>query len=64
MRSTRHVFSVRDTHAVPEELADPPLFWYEDYPGFADELGLTETNVDEAMATLRSFWVDAWDATT
>jgi predicted nucleotidyltransferase component of viral defense system len=62
MKSTQHVFSVRATHPVPEELLDPPLFWNEDYAAFADELGLTETSVDQAMRTLRRFWANAWDA--
>jgi hypothetical protein len=64
MKSTQHVFSVRATHPVPDELPDPPLFWNEDYPAFADELGLTETSVDQAMRTLRRFWANAWDAAT
>lgn len=56
MSAARHVFSVRATHPVPDELSDPPLFWSEDYPPFADELGLAETTVDQAMITLRAFW--------
>lgn len=54
MSATHHVFSVRATHPVPNELPDPPLFWTEDYPGFADELGLVETTADQAMITLRA----------
>ena len=64
MTATRHVFSVRDTHPVPEELADPPHFWREDYPVIANELGLTEADLDQAMDTLRSFWADAWASTS
>jgi hypothetical protein len=33
---------VRATHPVSDELPDPPLFWIEDYPAFAEELGLAE----------------------
>lgn len=62
LKSTRHVFSVRDTHPMPEELPDPPLFWNEDYPAFARELGLTQTSINQAMGTLRGFWANAWDA--
>ena len=54
--ATRHVFLARDTHAIPEELPDPPQFWNEDYPSFAEELGLAETTLDQAMETLRMFW--------
>jgi predicted nucleotidyltransferase component of viral defense system len=59
MSATQHVFSVRATHPVPDELPDPPLFWNEDYPAFADELGLAEATVDQAMITLRAFWANA-----
>ena len=59
MSAAEHVFSVRATHPVPNELPDPPLFWSEDYPAFADELGLAEATVDQAMITLRAFWADA-----
>jgi predicted nucleotidyltransferase component of viral defense system len=61
MTAARHVFAVRDTHPLPDELSDPPLFWNEDYPAFADELGLAEASVDQAMLTLREFWADARD---
>lgn len=27
MKSTRHVFSIRATHPIPQVLPDPPLFW-------------------------------------
>lgn len=54
--ATVHVFSVRDTHPIPEEIPDPPQFWYEDYSAFAEELGLAETTLDEAMKTVRMFW--------
>ncbi len=59
MSATQHVFSVRASHPVPNELPDPPPFWTEDYPAFADELGLAETTVDQAMITLRAFWASA-----
>lgn len=62
--STRHVFLVRDTHPIPDELPDPPLFWNEDYPTLAEELELTETSINQAMSTLRWFWANARDITT
>ncbi len=64
MRSTRHVFSIRDTHPLPDQLPDPPGFWNEDYPSYARELGLLESDLEAAMQTLRNFWANAWDATT
>lgn len=57
--AAQHVFSVRATHPVPDELPDPPLFWNEDYPAFADELELAEATIDQAMITLRAFWANA-----
>jgi len=59
MSAAQHVFSVRATHPVPDELPDPPLFWNEDYPAFADELGIAQATVDQAMITLREFWAGA-----
>jgi len=60
--TTRHVFAVRDTHPLPDELPDPPFFWREDYPAFANELGLSEASIDRAMFTLREFWAEANNA--
>lgn len=54
--ATRHVFSVRDTHPIPNELPDPPEFWNEDYAAYSEELDLPEATLDRAMATLRTFW--------
>jgi len=64
MSAAQHVFSIRATHPVPHELPDPPLFWNEDYPAFADELGLPEATVDQAMNTLRVFWAKAQNTAT
>lgn len=57
--ATMHVFSARDTHPIPDELPDPPQFWNEDYPTFAEELGLAEITLDQAMETLRRFWANS-----
>jgi hypothetical protein len=54
--ATNHVFYVRDTHPIPDDLPDPPPFWDEDYPAFAEELDLAEATLDQAMDTLRRFW--------
>jgi len=64
MTAARHVFAVRDTYPLPDNIPDPPLFWNEDYPAFADELGLTETSVDQAMLTLGKFWAHARETET
>lgn len=61
--ATVHVFSVRDTHPIPEEIPDPPQFWHVDYSAFPEELGLTETTLDEAMKTVRMFWAKVSEET-
>ncbi len=64
MTAARHVFAVRNTHPLPDKIPDPTLFWNEDYPAFAVELGLAETSVDQAMLTLGEFWANARETET
>jgi hypothetical protein len=56
----RHVFAVRATHPVPDELPDPPPSWRETYPGLARELA-TEAlpTLDAALALVRALWAKA-----
>lgn len=54
--ATENVFSVRNTHPIPQELPEPPHFWGEDYPKRAEELGLAAITVQQAMRTLNDFW--------
>jgi hypothetical protein len=50
------LFAARPGPGVPAQLPDPPAFWREQYPVLAAELDISATTLDEAMATVRSFW--------
>jgi hypothetical protein len=52
----RHVFESRGTHAVPEELPDPPAGWARDYAEEAAATSLRSRSLEEAISQLRSFW--------
>ncbi|MEV1036578.1 nucleotidyl transferase AbiEii/AbiGii toxin family protein [Streptomyces sp. NPDC050204] len=56
----QHVFAVRATHDVPEELPDPPPRWSDSYPELARELN-TEIppTLDAALALVRGLWATA-----
>ncbi|WP_258039665.1 nucleotidyl transferase AbiEii/AbiGii toxin family protein [Streptomyces sp. SM1] len=56
----RHVFTVRATHEVPGELADPPPRWRDSYPELAQDL-VTEVppTVDAALGLVRRLWAAA-----
>ncbi|HCA87856.1 MAG TPA: hypothetical protein DEQ61_21785 [Streptomyces sp.] len=56
----RHVFAVRDTHEVPDELPAPPPRWRDSYPELAQELA-TEIppTLDAALALVRELWAAA-----
>jgi xanthine/CO dehydrogenase XdhC/CoxF family maturation factor len=51
-----HVFAIRRTHSIPDELPDPPAHWPERYAQLADELDIEPKTLDEATAVLRDFW--------
>ncbi len=58
-----HVFSVRSTHGIPEEIVDPPREWADTYPELAAGLTDTPPRLDAALALVRSFWAGApWNA--
>jgi hypothetical protein len=59
LAATRWVFAVRSTHELPGTLPDPPAFWAGTYADLAQELGTGAATVGDAMACLRSFWMDA-----
>lgn len=50
------LFTARSGPGVPAELPDPPAFWREQYPVLAAGLDVSAGTLDEAMATVRSFW--------
>jgi hypothetical protein len=58
--AVRHVFAVRNTHDVPDELPDPPPRWRDRYPELARELttGIPPT-LDAALALVRALWAAA-----
>lgn len=59
LAATEHVFAVRATHEVPNNLDDPPPFWSQEYEGIANDLDLPEKVIESAMETLRGFWARA-----
>ncbi|HEX4952840.1 MAG TPA: nucleotidyl transferase AbiEii/AbiGii toxin family protein [Thermoanaerobaculia bacterium] len=54
--AVERLFAARATHGVPEAIAEPPASWIEDYPRLGAELDLPERSLEQALATLRSFW--------
>ena len=51
-----HVFEVRTSHPLPEELPDPPADWSVRYRELADDLDVSAATFDDAMHLLRAFW--------
>lgn len=51
-----HLFAVRATHDLPDDLPDPPTFWQESYPTIAEELDVSAKTLEAAMALVRDFW--------
>ncbi len=50
------LFEARVEPTLPDELADPPAFWRENYPAMAADLDLSAKTLDEAMTVVRNFW--------
>jgi hypothetical protein len=61
-RAAEHVFRVRETHELPQELADPPAGWEPRYARYVDELDVGARTSDEAIALVRGFWREAIEA--
>lgn len=56
----RHVFAVRGTHDVPDELPDPPPRWRDSYPELAQDLVTSvPPTLDAAVALVRGLWAAA-----
>lgn len=49
-------FDTRHTHPLPEHLLPPPDDWAIDFPGMAEEAGLSTTEHLAAYATLSEYW--------
>ncbi|MEU6138794.1 hypothetical protein ABZ848_00355 [Streptomyces sp. NPDC047081] len=60
----RHVFTIRDTHAVPHLIPDPPLLWRDTYPPLAEGLTETTATLDSALTAVREFWARVVNAST
>lgn len=54
-----HVFTVRGTHAMPDELPEPPPTWAVIYPSLAEGLTETPPDLETALALVRNFWAEA-----
>lgn len=50
----RHVHAVRDGATPPATIPDPPAAWRPEYTRLVGDLGLTTSDVDQAMALVRS----------
>lgn len=59
VRRVRHVFAVRQTHSVPEDLPPPPSAWTARYAPMAAEIGLVVTSADAAGEIVRRHWRQA-----
>jgi hypothetical protein len=49
-------FTTRGTHTLPKALPTPPDAWGRDFPGMAEEAGLSTREYLEAFAILERFW--------
>ncbi len=49
-------FSARGKHPIPDTLPPPPALWAKDFPGMAEEAGLSTYDYLEAFSILNRFW--------
>lgn len=56
VRRVHHVFAIRRTHAVPEDLPAPPAAWTTPYVVLAAEIGLSVTTPTEAHKIVSQHW--------
>ncbi|NES13371.1 MULTISPECIES: nucleotidyl transferase AbiEii/AbiGii toxin family protein [Micromonospora] len=59
VRRVHHVFTIRRTHAVPDDLPDPPPSWAARYEVLAAEIGLAVTSSTEAHKIVSGHWQQA-----
>lgn len=60
----RHVFIIRDTHAAPHPIPEPPSLWRDTYPPLAEGLTETTATLDGALTAVREFWARVVNAST
>lgn len=56
-RAVDAVFEARATHPVPVEIPDAPESWRATFADIASELDIGPKGLDEAMTSLRRFWL-------
>jgi hypothetical protein len=54
----RSTFANRGTHMLPGSLPSPPASWSRDFPGMADEAGISTRAYLEAFAILERYWTE------
>ncbi|GHJ10700.1 hypothetical protein TPA0907_50670 [Micromonospora humidisoli] len=59
VRRVHHVFSIRGTHTVPDDLPEPPPSWNARYEVLAAEIGLAVTSAIEAHKIVSGHWAQA-----
>ncbi|MEV5447877.1 nucleotidyl transferase AbiEii/AbiGii toxin family protein, partial [Streptomyces sp. NPDC052644] len=59
VRRVHHVFSIRGTHTVPDDLPEPPPSWNVRYEVLAAEIGLAVTSAVEAHKIISGHWAQA-----
>lgn len=59
--TVRHVFRVRATHPIPEQVPDLPPQWEVGYAELARELAVPVDELGSALGLLRDFWRTALD---
>lgn len=52
----RVTFATRGTHALPQFLPSPPSNWKIDFPGIAEEAGISVSDYVAAFVVLAEFW--------
>ena len=57
VRSTvERIFSVRQTHPIPQKIENPPTTWVSSFTAMAMDIGLAETRVENAVSRLNDYW--------
>ncbi|WBB77587.1 hypothetical protein O7606_14985 [Micromonospora sp. WMMD882] len=59
VRRVHHVFAIRRTHSVPDDLSPPPVAWAGRYALLAAEIGLAIASADEAHKIVCRHWQQA-----
>lgn len=54
--AVKTVFRARGTHAIPNEIADPPTDWERRYADYASELDLEASTLAAALELVREYW--------